>query len=1365
MTKLRPSTTLLVPLFAALLCVSLPGAAVEIPDELAKWTSWVMKDNPSNACPQLSRTAAELPAQRRCVWPGELRIEINQQGAHFTQHWEVYGEDWLYLPGNSKYWPNQVIVNGNPATVLEKNGRPALFAKPGQYVVSGQLQWPQLPQYLPVASDSALLTLLVDGIHTAANVDDEGRLWLRDRGNGEARTVQDDTLSVEVFRLLSDDIPLLLETELRITVSGSAREIIIGQLLPDGAQPIDFMSPLPARIEADGRLRIQARAGKWRLRLAARFTAIPDHFVMRKLDDYWPNQEVWSFRANPALRGVQVNGAAAVDPSQIDLPDDFTNLPTYLLSADTSLTLQEQYRGDATPAANRLALQRTLWLDFDGLGATTRDLISGVLTHDWRLRAQPALALGRVTAGGEPQVITHLPGEENAGIEVRQTQVNVEAISRVAPLSALSATGWQQDFDQVAVQLRLPPGWQLWHAAGPDHVQSSWLSSWDLWDLFICLLIVGAFTRLLGWRWGLLSAAVLALTYHENNAPLWSWAVLAGVLPLMQALPTGRTRQWILWLGYATLGILVLIALAFAVQQIRQGLYPQLEQQRAINGGSYDYSAPASRSATAQAPEENAVAMVDSLELRKNVADQPKRERYRPTDNIQTGPGEPTWQWRQVDISWSGPVRADEPMTLYLSPPWLTRLLKFFQIALVGLLLYGLARTFVRAGRAGGGDTSPQPASKHSSPAGITAASCLLPALLAVGMGSYAPPADADSFPPKALLDELRNELTRAPTCAPQCASIQSIHLQIDDARLQLRVRATAGARVAMPLPADKSWRPQTVLVDGRPAPLARDGDKLWIALDEGSHDVLLSGTLTGDSITLPFALTAHNVSIAAPGWSIEGLVDSSVPGRSLQLQKREQKQQADTLTPDPIAPFVRVERQLILDLDWQLVTTVTRVAPGMGPINLRIPLLPGESVLSSSLSVENREVLVALDTRQAHFQWRSILPVAESITLTSDVSANWVEQWRVDSSPRWHIVSAGLPPVKAQDQSQAAVQTWRPWPGESLTLTAIKPESIAGPTTTVESLALDYQPGARSAALQVTLAIRSSLGGDYAVTLPVPGTLQRLSIDGSEQTRPADDSTVIIPLRPGLQSVDIQWALDEGVATTTTTPALTLATPANNIDLKMALPQSRWPLLISGPDIGPAMLYWGVLVVIIAVAIALGTGTRRLGLSIPVKTWQWLLLTIGMSTVNMVGSIPVVLWFFVMEARRRRSAGVVNLVQIGLIALSLLALLSLFATIPQSLLSAPDMQITGNGSSNYLYQWYQDHSTNVLPQGWVFSVPLWAYRVAMLLWSLWLVFALLNWIKWGWQCLSAGRLWENPPPRKTVPGARAGASITERKP
>jgi hypothetical protein len=97
---------------------------------------------------------------------------------------------------------------------------------------------------------------------------------------------------------------------------------------------------------------------------------------------------------------------------------------------------------------------------------------------------------------------------------------------------------------------------------------------------------------------------------------------------------------------------------------------------------------------------------------------------------------------------------------------------------------------------------------------------------------------------------------------------------------------------------------------------------------------------------------------------------------------------------------------------------------------------------------------------------------------------------------------------------------------------------------------------------------------------------------------------------------------------------------------------------------------------------------------------------------------------------------------QLGIILLTLASAAALLATIPESLLGYPDMQVHGNGSHNYLYRWYQDHTEGVLPTGWVISLPIWAYRAAMLMWSLWLAFALMRWSRWAWEKYGKRGLW-----------------------
>jgi hypothetical protein len=94
-------------------------------------------------------------------------------------------------------------------------------------------------------------------------------------------------------------------------------------------------------------------------------------------------------------------------------------------------------------------------------------------------------------------------------------------------------------------------------------------------------------------------------------------------------------------------------------------------------------------------------------------------------------------------------------------------------------------------------------------------------------------------------------------------------------------------------------------------------------------------------------------------------------------------------------------------------------------------------------------------------------------------------------------------------------------------------------------------------------------------------------------------------------------------------------------------------------------------------------------------------------------------------------------------------------------------MQITGNGSTAALLRWYHDRAGATLPRTWVVSVPLLVYRLAMLGWALWIAWAVLWWLRWGWVCFSeggrwrrlrTGRHWRRPAPAPTSPVPGAGA-------
>jgi hypothetical protein len=283
---------------------------------------------------------------------------------------------------------------------------------------------------------------------------------------------------------------------------------------------------------------------------------------------------------------------------------------------------------------------------------------------------------------------------------------------------------------------------------------------------------------------------------------------------------------------------------------------------------------------------------------------------------------------------------------------------------------------------------------------------------------------------------------------------------------------------------------------------------------------------------------------------------------------------------------------------------------------------------------------------------------------------------------------------------------------------------------------------------------LRSSQGGQHTLTLPENAVLQSVAIDGQSQPIRLQGRKLSLPIHPGKQDFIVNWQEAEPVSTVMTTPLVDLGQGSVNTRLAISLGQDRWTLFAWGPRLGPAVLFWGVLIVI----FMLSTGLGKIPLT-PLKNRHWFLLLVGLSQIPLELAGIVIAWLIVLGWRRQRSpeSAYFNPLQVAIGGLTLLSLGILFFAVAQGLLDAPDMRITGNQSTAFNLNWYQDRSLSTLPVATLVSVPLMVYRLLMLAWSLWLAVALLDWLKWGWSCFASNGLW-----RKKMLGEKASQIDTE---
>ncbi|MDO9240442.1 MAG: hypothetical protein Q7U30_10535, partial [Methylicorpusculum sp.] len=523
--------------------------------------------------------------------------------------------------------------------------------------------------------------------------------------------------------------------------------------------------------------------------------------------------------------------------------------------------------------------------------------------------------------------------------------------------------------------------------------------------------------------------------------------------------------------------------------------------------------------------------------------------------------------------------------------------------------------------------------------------------------------------------------------------------------------------------------------------------NNLWLGLTKGRHSVTMSGVAPVLSkFTLPLSLNPNYTEISLSGWEVNGLHENGSTDGQLQFTRVQQLNgitKTATLEPGVLPPFVKVERFLTLGLDWRITTQVIRMSPPGTAIVLALPLINGEAVTTAGIRVNDKTVQVNMTADQMVLRWDSVLEKADAIQLTAADTQDWIEVWRADISPIWHIETSGIAMMHIDKQGYWQPE-WHPWPGEKLEIQVTRPEAIKGQTVTIESSRLSTQPGQRSRQVDLQLTINSSLGTQHTLKLPLDVELESVIIQGSSQPVRAKDGLVTLPLSPGKQSISLRWQEPESLSFRMDTSKVDLGLPSVNADLQVILGQDRWILYTLGPKFGPAVLLWGVLIVLVGLAMGLG----KIALT-PIKHWQWLLLLIGLSQVSILSGLIVVLWLIALGAKAQypeSSSRFFNALQVGLGALTLISLSILFIAVEQGLLGAPDMQIIGNQSSAYSLKWYQDRSDAQLPIATVFSVPLIVYRILMLAWSLWLAVSLLNWLKWGWNCFSKGGVWKKAP-------------------
>lgn len=1350
-----------------------------IPAPLLPWVPWVLANELTYGC--TNNKDASI-----CVWAGTLKLDLGRTGGRFEQLVSADRPVDVQLPGgNDGPWPLGVTIDGAPGVVKRDGESPVVRLAAGSHRIAGAFRWTSAPEMLAVPTDIARVELTVnEKVITHPRIDASNHtVWLE--AAAEQVIEEQERLELEVMRQVRDDVPMTSTTLIALRVSGRAREINLGAVALPGFEAIKIDADLPVRIEPDGSLLAQARGGNFVIKIESHSIEAIPALTLAQRPEPWPHHEIWTFVANTSLRQTSIGGVGGIDPARTNLPTDWRGAPAYVVNQGDTMRIDTLRRGEPEPPPSSLTLQREYWLDLDGHGYTIRDNFSGTLRREFRLDLVEG-ELGHATAYGADSVITLNPNGK-AGVELRETNLTLSAESRLEKaVTNVPAVGWSEDVQHLSGTVHLPPGWDILTATGVDDVSGTWLDGWDLWDFFFVLIVAMAAWRSSNVITGFLALFTLVVCHGQSNAPQWIWLAVILTTWLSQF-----GKKWMRTVStiirVATAAMLAVIAVPFAVTQIRAALYPQLTS----TGSSYEsYGMPGTFGTASQEPvamdavpppaalappeggrgqgaEDEEVGSTRDALLQGLVGSK-SREKWKsskssdygsdPAQVVQTGPGVPRWAFRSWTLSWSGPVEKGHTMELYLIPPWAGSLLSVLRVMFIACLAWLLlkARTW-----------NPNTPDHESSSPAVAAA---LFTLVALSSLLAAPSLAQAQMPDPAILDELKSRLTQAPSCAPACLTFADLAVTTPAGELVLtaEVHAVVATTFTAPGPLT-TWSPKTVLLDNTltAAVRASDAQHLQVRIPAGRHLVVLRGEAPSQgNVTLSFGDIPEHVSLQSTEWVATGIRDDGHVEGSLELSR--------TITPvgntenatgggnaQPSLPaWFSLSRTFVLGVNWTVNSTLQRVSPVGSPEVVRVPLLADESITDASVQLESNAVVVTFRADQTDISWTSTLKPQETLSLKASEGKNFTETWSLDCGPLWHCVPGGIAPTTHIEENR-----WRPrynpWPGEGIEVVTKRLAGAPGISTTIDQADLTWSPGIRLLDGKLDLSVRTSTGGIRTIELPKSARILALSVNGIAQPIKFERGKLSIQLQAGSQQVSMSWQEPGGLHSRFDAPTVKLGGDAVNATVVINLPAKRWLLWASGPSWGPAILFWGYLVVILLCAVILS----RLPYS-PLKLYQWILLALGLTQVPIPVSLIIVGWLFLLKDRERRRLEMPawhNFRQLVVLGWTFIALCALVFAVHEGLVVDPDMQVQGNNSTNEVLRWYVDRAAS-MPTPWIVTAPQWVWQGAMLLWALWLAVALIGWLMAGYRAFTKdGIVRSSPAPvRPPRPAAAQPVEVVE---
>ncbi|MGE4519813.1 MAG: hypothetical protein AB7E04_09935 [Desulfobacteraceae bacterium] len=1293
--------------------------SAENPEDLNKWKDFLVYGEEKYLCvPEFSDDS-----RFHCTWPGVLNLEIHEDKILFSQKITLLTDSYVRLPGNLENFPVHVKKDGSLIPVTIYNKAPACFPGKGEFNITGEIPFSNIPDFinLPDFSGGCRIVSKTDRI-SSPYTDSGNILWLKKDLSGSERLKEH--IRISVFRKIKDSLPCEIESVYKINVSGSTRQERISTGNIPG-QIAYVNSPLPLKIEKNGSFIAQVKPGEYEISIKNIVPYMPS--------DLGPfnsgyTQEIIALEKEPGVRISNIKNLKTIDPKNTDIPDSWKKFPAYILLPGEKIVFEETVKGILSQQPE-VKLEREIWLDFNGKGATIRDQIKGKLYRRtfMGISNESGIAPGKISLNERDQIITEK--NSSAGVPVNEGSFLLESVSRKDSSPKIFPTGWNMNFSEISGYINIPPAFDILSVSGAKlSGNHTFISKWTLLDIFVlCILFISAL-KIWNIKWGIIFFICAGAVYHKFYLPPYVWIFLvicSGILNSKQLkkffLQKNFFRISFYFIYFSCLLTVFCAAIIFSAQNIKYSVYPSLDSP-SQSYRSYSFTAMKQKKVS----ETDSYLSERSSMVKQRLSDRARQLQMEMEEPVyqtikndyeytQTGTGIPSWNNRKIRFE----NASQDKMTIYVLPPFAVRavyLLNVFFLFVLLLKLIPFKKIF----------SNLKPVSSSGTAAAV---------FIIMAVSVFQPQKASAQYPPEHLLKEYKQRLLNEKKFDHQLAVIEHLTLNASKSgggiKLEMIFRINAERDCAVFLPATKDLEYDNIYLDSKNHDyILKKQNKTLTFVPEGIHSLKIIALSKKDEMELKFDMMPLRLSFNSDGIESKGIENKGF-SPLIKLFIPAGKNEKNTLKGvEGAFPFPVVERNLYLGREWKIRTAVKRFYPQNNDkkAEVSIPLLKNEKILRETGEIKNNRLDVTLLPGVNSFEFESEIPVGQNIEITSDKNMFHLEKWTVDSDSLKDFEIKGLIPVKYSTGNQTVFAVE---PGTNGVIAPHRLKPVKGRFFTIDKIDLLYDISKTKNTLAINSVIRAGKGLDHKITYDSSRLFpEQLTINKIKNQIPEINGELALNLSPGENSINIVFS-EKNKARSVLIPGkidfpeINFNAQSVNITQELKYPYKSWIIAAFGPRKGPAVLFWGYFAGVVLAAAFLAKFTRSF-----LKPHQFILLAAGLSLAAPLEIIIVFGFFFAVEYRKNlvpEETRYFNLIQTGIIFLLIMSAGIIYDAVSSGLLGIPDMQIAGNGSYSGSLKWFSDKSENIIPSAFVILAPINLWKLILFLWSLWISAFLIN--------------------------------------